>query len=1065
MLKIVSTLIIGCLLLSCTAFAQNRKIEFQDVSFEELKEKAQETKKNIFIDCYTTWCGPCKFMSKNIFTQDAVADFINESFVSAEIDMETEAGIVLGKQYQVGAYPTYLFLDSAGKVIYKFVGAKEKASDFIEEARKGLNSDNIYYSMNLKYESGNRSASFMEEYIKLKFTRKENTQAIKIANEYLNSLTAEQKKLPENWFLFGDHKNSAYLSLYDSPNSNYLINNWSAFVKHIPDSIVYKRIAQNYQGIASAVFRKDFFKKDSVDIQVFDGFKKTINTIPDLPSKNELLILMDVCKALCKKNKPLVIQLLSENVSNFSRETQNLLFDLFAKNFNSRELRTAAVYEVMRKVILSNKNQNLINYFRPFLDGNDPHYEKFDAKNLINRFDQPELVPVFHPELPMFYFKYKKANQKANYYVFDSKRGTRPLYNKMQLDSVMLSMKLDTTRIAFIPTFTRGGIGVDFSINRTDYTYLPESKTIIKDEQTKEPIEFGVSPDKKYRVIYKDYNIYLKDLSDSTQVQLTFDGDQNSLYSLPGIKWLGDGNRFIISRNNDTDVRDFTVVNSTAKVPIVRTYKYAIPGDTLLATHELFLGDVKSKSLRKIDVEKWEGQQLLEIKSDNPDLFYFTRTKRTHDELELCSIDKEGSVEVIIAEKFTPNINGVLFNCKILNKGKNILFWSDRTGWGHYYHYNKKGKLLNALTKGAWTAGEILTVDTEKQEVYFQGYGKDKKINPNYAFLYKVKLDGSNLKLLTPENADHHAYVDTKGSFIVDNYSRIDSKPLIIARESNGKLIDTVMVPNIQPLLDYGWNFPEQFKIKAADDETDLYGIMWKPDNFDPNKNYPVISQVYPGPFTETVWTDFTVLDKYQNTALAQRGFIVVCFGHRGSSPIRDKAYFSYGYGNLRDYPLADDKYGLEQLARDYSFIDLSKVGILGHSGGALMAVTAISTYPGFYKVAVASSGNYDNAIYHRNWGEQYQGIGEDLGFNVKTPMELVSNLKGNLLLVTGESDQNVSPSHTYKLINALIKADKDFELLVIPGQGHHFTGIYEDYFERRKRDYFTDYLLNREYY
>ena len=258
---------------------------------------------------------------------------------------------------------------------------------------------------------------------------------------------------------------------------------------------------------------------------------------------------------------------------------------------------------------------------------------------------------------------------------------------------------------------------------------------------------------------------------------------------------------------------------------------------------------------------------------------------------------------------------------------------------------------------------------------------------------------------------------------------------------------------------------PSIFKIKAADDETDLYGIMWKPDNFDPNKNYPVISQVYPGPFTETVWTDFTVLDKYQNTALAQRGFIVVCFGHRGSSPIRDKAYFSYGYGNLRDYPLADDKYGLEQLARDYSFIDLSKVGILGHSGGALMAVTAISTYPGFYKVAVASSGNYDNAIYHRNWGEQYQGIGEDLGFNVKTPMELVSNLKGNLLLVTGESDQNVSPSHTYKLINALIKADKDFELLVIPGQGHHFTGIYEDYFERRKRDYFTDYLLNREYY
>ncbi|MFI0429386.1 DPP IV N-terminal domain-containing protein [Mariniflexile sp. HMF6888] len=1063
MSKTIYKYFLCCLLFSCAAFSQNRKIEFEHLSFEELKAKAQETKKNIFIDCYTTWCGPCKFMSKNIFTKDAVADFINKSYVSAEIDMETKQGIELGIKYEVEAYPTYLFLDSSGNLIYKFVGAKEKASDFIEEAKKGLNSDNIYYSMNLKFESGNRSAAFMEEYIKLKFTRKENSQAIEIANEYLSSLTPEQKTLPENWYLFGENKNSVYLSLYDSPNSNYLIDHWSEFVKHIPDSIVYKRIEQNYQGIASAVFRKSFFKKGSVDIQVFDGFQKKINAITNLPSKNQLLILMDVCKAFCKQDKPLVLQILSDNVSDFSKETQHVLFDLFAGNFNANELRTSAVYEVMRKVVLSNKNNNLINFFRPFLEGNDPHYEKFDAKNLINRFDQSEIVPCFHPDLPMFYFKYKKANQKAQYYAFDNKVGTHPLYNKQKLDSVMLTMKLDTARVTFIPTFTSKGIGVNFNNNGNKYTYIPESKEIIKVEQTNnKPVEFGISPDKKDQVIYKNYNIYLKNLKDSTQVQLTFDGDNNSLYLLPNIKWLGNGSQFIVSRKNDNDVRVFTVINSTTKVPFVSTYKEAIPGDTILPKQELFLGDVKNKSIKKIDIEKWKGQEFLEIKSDNPDLFYFTRLKRTHDELELCSLDHKGEVKVIIAEKFTPNINGVLFNCKILNKGEDILFWSDRTGWGHYYHYNKKGKLLNALTKGEWTAGEILTVDSEKQEIYFQGYGKDKNVNPNYSFLYKVKLDGSNLKLLTPENADHSVFVNTKGNLIIDNYSRIDSNPLIVARECNGKLIDTVMKPNIQPLLDYGWDFPEQFKIKAADNETDLYGIMWKPDNFDPNKKYPIISQVYPGPFTETVWTDFTVLDKYQNTALAKRGFIVVCFGHRGSSPIRNKAYFSHGFGNLRDYPLADDKYGLEQLAHKYSFIDLSEVGILGHSGGAFMAVTAISTYPDFYKVAVASSGNYDNAIYHKNWGEYYQGIGEDLEFKVKTPMELVSNLKGKLLLVTGESDQNVNPSHTYKLVDALIKADKDFDLLVIPGQGHHFTGVYDDYFERRKRDYFTYYLSGK---
>jgi dipeptidyl aminopeptidase/acylaminoacyl peptidase len=237
---------------------------------------------------------------------------------------------------------------------------------------------------------------------------------------------------------------------------------------------------------------------------------------------------------------------------------------------------------------------------------------------------------------------------------------------------------------------------------------------------------------------------------------------------------------------------------------------------------------------------------------------------------------------------------------------------------------------------------------------------------------------------------------------------------------------------------------------------------MWKPFDLDPNKKYPVISQVYPGPQTETVWSDFTVLDRYNNTALAQRGFIVVCMGHRGASPTRGKAYASYGYGNLRDYPIDDDRYGLQQPASRYTFIDSTRVGIVGHSGGALMSLVAMCTYPDFYKVAIASSGNYDNYIYHRNWGEYYQGIGEDNSFSVKTAMELAPNLKGKLLLVTGESDKNVNPSNTYRMLDALIKANKNFDMLVLPGQDHHYEGVYKAYFERKKRDYFSKYLLNR---
>ena len=283
--------------------------------------------------------------------------------------------------------------------------------------------------------------------------------------------------------------------------------------------------------------------------------------------------------------------------------------------------------------------------------------------------------------------------------------------------------------------------------------------------------------------------------------------------------------------------------------------------------------------------------------------------------------------------------------------------------------------------------------------------------------------------------------------------------PTVAVRNGGGKLIQIIEKVDISRLLDYGWKYPETFKMKAADGLTDLYGIMWKPYDFDPGRKYPIISQVYPGPFTETVWNDFTVFDRYHNAALAQRGFIVVVFGHRGSSPYRSKNYYVYGHGNLRDYPLADDRAGLEQLGRRYPFIDLSRVGIVGHSGGAMMAAAALMTYPDFYKAAVASSGNYDNRIYNRNWGEQYQGIGEDNKFSVKTVQELAPRLKGHLMLVTGDRDQNVHPAQTQRLVEALIQANKDFELLVLPGQEHHYDFKHQMYFERKKRDFFSKYL------
>ncbi len=319
-----------------------------------------------------------------------------------------------------------------------------------------------------------------------------------------------------------------------------------------------------------------------------------------------------------------------------------------------------------------------------------------------------------------------------------------------------------------------------------------------------------------------------------------------------------------------------------------------------------------------------------------------------------------------------PFINEDLFKVHILEDGKSILWWSDRTGWGHYYLYDGEGRLIHPVTSGEWTAGKVLRIDTASNTMYCYGYGREKDINPYYAQLYKVELSGKSISLLTPGNATHHLFIGVNGKYMVDNYSRINLEPRTIVRDMNGTEIMEVWKPDMSRLYRYGWKQPQMFTVKAADGITDLYGLMWKPFNFDSTKKYPVISQVYPGPQIETVWSEFTVLDRYNNTALAQEGFIVVVMGHRGGSPYRSKAYHTYGYGNLRDYALEDDKAGLEQLAKRYAFMDIARLGIFGHSGGGMMAVAALGRYPDFYKVAVASAGNHDNRMYRRAWGETY---------------------------------------------------------------------------------------------
>ena len=477
-----------------------------------------------------------------------------------------------------------------------------------------------------------------------------------------------------------------------------------------------------------------------------------------------------------------------------------------------------------------------------------------------------------------------------------------------------------------------------------------------------------------------------------------------------------------------------------------------------------------------MNIAKWPDQYVMVFSSSSKgDLLFVERTKRTWDEVDVCSVNTSTlEVKELIHEVDKPYRDVHARSVEVLNDGKDILFRSERTGWGHYYHYDGSGNLKNTITSGPWVSGHIVAIDTLQREIYFYGYGGDPKMDPFYYQLYKSHIDREGVTQITKEDAQHQVHFLKSRRYFIDSFSRVDMEPRTLLKDNTGKVILEFPKPDLTQVYAKGWKKPKRFVVKAADNLTDLYGVMWKPSNFDPEKKYPIISIVYPGPYYGFVPTNFTLDDNYC-TRMAQLGFIVITVGHRGDTPMRGKAYHRYGYNRMRDYPLADDKYAIEQLAQRHSFIDIDRVGIYGHSGGGLMAAAAICSYPDFYKAAVSCSGNHDNNIFNRGWGECYNGVKEvekvvkdSLGnetkeyeykFSVKSNAEIAKNLKGHLMLVTGDMDKNVNPAHTYRMAQALIEAGKDFDMLVIPGAGHGY-GSADKYFEKKMYRFFAKHLL-----
>jgi dipeptidyl aminopeptidase/acylaminoacyl peptidase len=512
-----------------------------------------------------------------------------------------------------------------------------------------------------------------------------------------------------------------------------------------------------------------------------------------------------------------------------------------------------------------------------------------------------------------------------------------------------------------------------------------------------------------------------------------------------------------------------------------------MPGEKEAPVDHLMIVDLEQNSYKEINVSLFKDQDISIWNKTNKvnsrddehkpmiwlgsnDKLYLSRTSRDLKKIDQCTVDiNTGDVKVLVEESLNTYVE--IKKPGLIKSTGEFIEWSERDGWAHLYLYDKDGKLKNQITQGPWHVEDIVAVDEEKRIVYFSGNGKESldkyaKEDPYYLHLYKVNFDGSNLQLLNPGNYDHSFSMNDNKNYFVNTYSRINTLPISVLYNNEGKEIMQLEAADLTRLFETGYQFPETFKVKADDGITDIYGVMYKPFDFDKTKKYPIIEYVYPGPQTESVNKSFSKgMDRIDR--LAQLGFVVITLGNRGGNPARSKWYHNYGYNNLRDYGLADKKAAIEQLADRYKFIDRDKVGIHGHSGGGFMSTAAMFVYPDIFKVAVSNAGNHDNSIYNRWWSEKHNGVKENISdkgdttfsYMIDKNPDIAKNLKGKLLLIHGEIDNNVHPANTIRVVNALIKANKRFDMLILPTQRHGF-GDMNEYWFWKTADYFSKYLL-----
>lgn len=623
---------------------------------------------------------------------------------------------------------------------------------------------------------------------------------------------------------------------------------------------------------------------------------------------------------------------------------------------------------------------------------------------------------------------------------------------------------------------------IEFDWRNRNWTYNIDGKKLTFEPKDNKKSDSGISPDGQWRAFVKEHNLYVENLISGETSQLSFAGKRDFEYA-SSFGWSdlvkGEGGtrpeRFYVSWSPDskkilTNVVDLRIAEKMYLLdfsqddkfrPDLYGYYRASPGDTTVAQLIPVIFDVENKTevlLTSLKRPHFMATNLRWQKGSKAlrGMYFERGFKKVH----FLEVDLEGNFRYLYSDAEDTFVNRDILFHQFQNG--NFIISSEKSGWNHLYHYDSNGRLILQLTNGDFVVNRITGVQEENQLLFFEASGKEKNRNPYFNHLYKVKLDGTGLTLLTPENAFHEISMSPDFGYFVDNYSRPDLPTHSVLRSTNdGKVIHEISKADISNLVKRNYKFPDAFTATAKDGKTEIHGLYFVPSDFDPNQRYPVIDYTYTGPHTATTPKSFKSAILNHPQQMAELGFVVVMIDGLGTAG-RGKTFHNHSYRNLGD-GTTDHVLAIKQLSEKVNFIDINKVGIYGHSAGGYDAARAMLLHPDFYKVAVSSAGDHDHRMEKAWWPEMFMGYPVEDFYHEQSNVTNAHKLQGKLLIAHGAMDENVNPSASYKFAEALIKAGKDFDFFIWPSRNHNFGRAYGDYFTKKRWDYFIEHLMGEE--